>query len=361
MVKNEEHNIKDCLNSVAQYADEILVVDNGSTDKTLDILKDFGCKVIYSDEYYFDRARNLYLEQATGEWILAIDADERLTSEGMKQIRKFISNAPQIIMGAYLPFYQYLGTGRWAYIEMMRLFRNHDQIRYNDKKIHPSPRPSIDKLGGVIHRGLYSPIHHMDSLDGKRTSKKREKYIKLSMEEIKDPGIQVLLGNEYIAVGEYKKAEVNLEKVILSQAPSDIRNRAALHLAQLYILQDDFDKASFVLDNIKTANVQFQSKIHTASAMNYMKFGLFEKALSASFRAIEKDPNAAHNYLNIGVIYDRLGDSKADEYYYSALKLNPYLLNPVIYCDGDSPNPYLHQNVVIESNLERILACMKNK
>ncbi|RPE06722.1 glycosyltransferase [Paenibacillus polymyxa] len=355
MVKNEELNLRDCLRSVAQHADEIVVIDNGSTDNTVEILTEFDCKIIYSDKYYFDQARNLYLEQATGEWILAIDADERLTSEGMLGIKKFINSAPEKVMGSYLPFYQYLGSGRWAYIEMMRLFRNHSRIRYNDKKIHPSPRPSIDLLGGVINRGLYSPIHHLDSLEGKRTSNKREKYINLSIEEVDDPGIQVLLGNEYIAIGEYKEAEVNFQRVIMSSAPEDIKIRACIHLAQLHVLKEDFDKASNILNSIDTNNPQFQSKIQSVLVINYMKAGLVEKALNSSFMAMEKDPLAAHNHLNIGTIYDQLGYPEADKYYCSALKLNPYLEDPVIYGDGDSPNPYLHQNLVIGTNLKRIL------
>ena len=82
IVKNEEDNITQCLSSVRDVADEIVVVDTGSCDNTLAIAQSFGAKVFSCPwEDNFSIPRNVSLEHAQGEWILMIDADEQLAEE----------------------------------------------------------------------------------------------------------------------------------------------------------------------------------------------------------------------------------------------------------------------------------------
>ncbi|MBI2900369.1 MAG: glycosyltransferase family 2 protein [Planctomycetes bacterium] len=78
--KNEEHNIEPCLRSVA-WCDEIVVVDSGSTDRTLEIAKRFASRVISNPWPGYIAQKNFALDQATGDWILSLDADERCTPE----------------------------------------------------------------------------------------------------------------------------------------------------------------------------------------------------------------------------------------------------------------------------------------
>lgn len=80
ITKNEEHNIRACLNSIS-WADEIIVVDSGSTDATVDICKEFGCIVQETDWPGFGPQKNRALALATKPWVLSIDADERVTPE----------------------------------------------------------------------------------------------------------------------------------------------------------------------------------------------------------------------------------------------------------------------------------------
>jgi len=79
IVKNEEANLRDCLESVKDVVDEIVLVDTGSTDKTIRIAEEFGAK-IYRFNWIndFSAARNFALKQSTGDWILYLDADEGL-------------------------------------------------------------------------------------------------------------------------------------------------------------------------------------------------------------------------------------------------------------------------------------------
>ena len=92
IVKNEQENIAQCLNSVKD-ADEIIVVDTGSKDETPDIAKSMGAKVFFFPwRDNFAEAYNFADSRCQGDWILSIDADERLEEGGIKKIRKLIKD-----------------------------------------------------------------------------------------------------------------------------------------------------------------------------------------------------------------------------------------------------------------------------
>lgn len=80
IVRNEEKNLKDCLETV-RWADEIIIVDSGSTDRTLEIVKQYTSKVFQEPFQNFSAQKNAALSHATGDWIFVIDADERVSPE----------------------------------------------------------------------------------------------------------------------------------------------------------------------------------------------------------------------------------------------------------------------------------------
>jgi len=89
--RNEEENIGRCLESVKDIADEIIVVDEGSTDNTIEIARSFGAKV-YKVKHrpIFHISKQKALDYATGDWILQLDADERVTGELAVEIKEVI-------------------------------------------------------------------------------------------------------------------------------------------------------------------------------------------------------------------------------------------------------------------------------
>ena len=94
IVKNEEQNLRGCLESVKPFVDEIIIVDTGSTDGTIAIAKEFEAKIIsFQWTEHFSEARNESLKHATGNWIFCLDADERLV-EGFR-LRALCSLAVQ--------------------------------------------------------------------------------------------------------------------------------------------------------------------------------------------------------------------------------------------------------------------------
>ncbi|MFQ5952904.1 MAG: glycosyltransferase family 2 protein, partial [Candidatus Omnitrophota bacterium] len=89
---NEEQGIETCLNSL-RFADEIIVVDSGSSDRTVELAKRFTEKVYVNKFKNFSNQKNFAIEKASGEWILSIDADEivteELAKEGLCKLGKF--------------------------------------------------------------------------------------------------------------------------------------------------------------------------------------------------------------------------------------------------------------------------------
>ena len=102
IVKNEEKMLEGCLESVKNIADEIIIVDTGSTDSTVEIAIKYNARIFYFawiDD--FSAARNESIKYATAKWILYLDADERLTEIGQNQIRNLVSTANSDIGGYF--------------------------------------------------------------------------------------------------------------------------------------------------------------------------------------------------------------------------------------------------------------------
>ena len=135
---NEERNIERCLRSV-QWADEIVVVDSGSTDGTLDICERLGCKIVRTPWLGFGRTKQLAVESASNEWVFSIDADEEATPE-LQQRLQSIASAPEALRGYRVnrrSFYlgKLIKHSGWTHDYPLRFF-NRRYGRFNDKPVH---------------------------------------------------------------------------------------------------------------------------------------------------------------------------------------------------------------------------------
>lgn len=93
---NEENNIVDCLESLGAFADEVVVVDGSSTDRTKDLAQKLGAKVIKTtNKAMFHINKNLAFKNCTSDWIFLIDADERMTDELKDEIKRVIKSNPE--------------------------------------------------------------------------------------------------------------------------------------------------------------------------------------------------------------------------------------------------------------------------
>ncbi len=99
ITKNEKKDLPRCLESIKNLADEIIVVDDGSTDGTVEIAKKYGAKVFERELDNFASQKNFAIEKASGDWIFSVDADEVLPNELAEEIRRILkySRAPSAV------------------------------------------------------------------------------------------------------------------------------------------------------------------------------------------------------------------------------------------------------------------------
>lgn len=160
IVRNEERDLPGCLESLRGLADDIVVVDSRSTDRTREIAAAHGARVIEKDFAGFGPQKQFALEQAGGDWVLNIDADERVTPALAEEIRGVLSVSPPV-NGFFLPFHNiFLGRrlrfgSHWSESHL-RLFRR-DKGRYAGRDIHEGIDvvPPLGRLRAAVRHESY--------------------------------------------------------------------------------------------------------------------------------------------------------------------------------------------------------------
>ena len=129
IVKNEEKNLTTCLESVQDIVDEMVVMDTGSTDKTVEIARKFGAKVpIFTWCNNFATARNAALNHVTGDWVLILDADEVFNQKIISQIREAIADKNNLVINLVR---HEIGASQSPYSLVSRLFRKHPAVEFS--------------------------------------------------------------------------------------------------------------------------------------------------------------------------------------------------------------------------------------
>ncbi len=160
LAKNAEKTIEKCLKSVS-WSDEILVIDDESTDQTGDIAKKLGAKVIlHALENDFSQQRNVALQQATGDWVLFIDADEVVSSPLHKEILHHIHNPESTYQGFFLLrrdilWGKEIKHGESGNLQLLRLARKNAGIW--EGKVHE--RWLVKGKIGYLQHSLYHYPH----------------------------------------------------------------------------------------------------------------------------------------------------------------------------------------------------------
>ena len=165
ITRNEIRNIGNCLRSVA-FADEVVVVDSGSTDGTVEAARAAGATVIVAPDWPgFGPQKNRALDAATGEWVFSIDADEQVSAELADSIRTAIHS------GKYNAYTinrrsnycgQYMAHSGWYPDRVVRLFRR-DTARFSDDIVHERvvTKGSVGRLEGDL---LHDSMPHFESV-----------------------------------------------------------------------------------------------------------------------------------------------------------------------------------------------------
>ncbi|HEX4036608.1 MAG TPA: glycosyltransferase family 2 protein [Acidobacteriaceae bacterium] len=188
ITRNEEANLARTLESV-RWADEIVIVDCGSTDRTQEIARSFGAKFLVEAWKGFGAQKNAAIAKCTSEWVLALDADEEVSARLGAEIRQLLRGQPA--RDAYLLPRRNYFLGRWVrhggYFPdpKLRLFRR-GSAQFEERAVHETLRPTgpterlrgellhyaYPTLGGYIeHMNRYSALGAGQAVDKGKTSR----------------------------------------------------------------------------------------------------------------------------------------------------------------------------------------------
>ena len=179
IAKNEEANLPGCLESV-RWADEIILIDSNSTDRTVEIARAYGAMVFQVEWRGFGHAKGFGIEKAASEWIFSIDADERITPDLAAEIKEAVK------LGRYSGYYlprrtNFLGRwirySRWYPDYVLRLFQK-NKGSFSSSLVHE--KATVDGPVGRLH----NPILHYSYPDIETYFRKFERYTALGAEEL---------------------------------------------------------------------------------------------------------------------------------------------------------------------------------
>jgi len=184
ITKNEAESLPACLASV-QFADQVVVVDSGSTDDTVKIASDSGCDIFIEKWRGFGPQKQFAIDQCKHRWVLVLDADEQIPPETAMAISDIVSKEPEGVAGYSFPRRNWF-QGRWikhlwGRDRVVRLFRK-DLGRMSTAAVHES----VEVTGRV--EGLGVPIEHYTESDLGRILIKIDHYSTLGAREAFDKG-----------------------------------------------------------------------------------------------------------------------------------------------------------------------------
>ncbi|MBS4190260.1 glycosyltransferase [Bacillus sp. FJAT-49705] len=285
IVKNEEKFLERCLSSVKSKVDEIIIVDTGSTDGTIEIASKFKAKV-YNLEWKadFSFARNFSLEKATSDYILVLDADEYL--DDSSNLEKVLETEKDHYT---VRIKNYLSSGGAIYHPAVRLFKNNRGLQYFGK-IHEHLNVE-DKSLNLTHEFGDLIINHEGYKDEiVKEKNKHERNIKILLDEVeKNPS-----GYNYYNLGNQYKSNEELDKAL-----DAYQIAFPLSKDRLYI--------QYLLYNMIDCLRQLER---------------FEEALNVVDASIESFPNHTDFHFMKGRIYEELNYLQdAEQAYKQCLKL----------------------------------------
>ncbi len=260
IAKNEEHFLKKHLPIISNFVSEIIYVDTGSSDFSVEIASEYTDKIFVRKwKHSFEDARNFAIKKASKKWILVLDADEIISPRDFPKIKHFLNNFPDV---AGFIFYQrsYLndpstenfivnktdypeGMQFKGYIDIpvVRLFKNTPQVKYTGAA-HDLVEYSIEKENKINTK---IPIHHYGMVRGINKSIEKDKeYLKQLKKDLKKyPNLfktHYTLGRLLYRMGKYNEAEERTKKAIEIRSNS---SEAYFLLSMIYYMQGKYEEA----------------------------------------------------------------------------------------------------------------------
>jgi len=334
IAKNESNSLQNCLKSVQNVVDEIIVLDTGSTDKTPEIAQEFGAKVYHFQWCNdFSVARNEALKYVQGDWVLVLDADEALKPEIVTQLKQVIQQPNLLVVNLIR---QEIGAKQAPYSLVSRLFRKHSEVYFSrpyhamiddsvSLLLQKEPQWQIASLSDVaiLHYG-YAP--------GAIASRNKFQNAKTTMEGYlnqhpNDPYVCNKLGALYLEIGETSKGIELLQRGLIADF-IDLGVLYELHY-HLGITYESLQQENLAISHYQAATqldilpqLKLGAWINLGNALKTTN--QLKEAQEAYGNAIAIDPNFAVSYYNLGMLLKQMGRfTDAIALYQQAIKLNP--------------------------------------
>ncbi|WP_405115535.1 glycosyltransferase [Paenibacillus sp. FSL K6-1217] len=312
IVKDEESWIGRCLSSVRQGVDEIIVVDTGSRDRTMDVAHGLGAKILqYPWKDSFAEARNYSLRHATGEWVLWMDADEEIAEAEAVMLRQVDGLRDSKLVSLETVHFSSPFRPRpdEAYrLEQCRLFRNgegiqftgdiHEQLSLPGQHAGEASSPPIRLPVRLFHYGYLESVTSLKS--------KHERNLKLLQQSVSghpnpDPWSLYHIASEYQRTGEYASA---FQQVNLAIAASLRQNRLPPSLFyklkySCLVTMGSFREGWPGIDKAISLYPDYVD-LHLYKGCILMNIGQVEAAISAFEHCLDLGENALHNMVLSG-------------------------------------------------------------
>ena len=345
IVRDEATQIEDCLRSVQGFVDEMVVVDTGSTDNTVALAEGMGARVeriAWPGD--FAPARNQALAWVSGDWVLVLDADERLRPEAMAPLRALMAQ-PDVLLINLLRHER--GAVQSPYSNVSRLFRRHPAIRWS-RAYHSMVDDSVAELlqqeshwriadcpePALLHDGYRPEL----LAQGNKPQRLRQAMEAELLERPGDPYACAKLGSLEVAEGNLERG-VALLRQGLAQCSAEAhpeRYELLLHLALAEALRDPDAAAALYRDALAlplAPRLSLAARLNLAALL--LQQGQAQEAEALCQQATATAPEISLGWYNLGLIRRRLGDiAGALEAYREARRLQP-------------EHPETHQNLAV--------------
>jgi glycosyltransferase involved in cell wall biosynthesis len=360
IVKNEEENLRRCLDSVRDSVDEIIVVDTGSTDRTVEIAESYGARIFsHPWEGSFSKARNYSLKYATCDWILILDADEELKREDAPKLRDITKNN-EIKIVSFVINNKYKDSTQEGHAQMVRLYRNfngvhykgivHNAIQYSDKCFYSSIT--------VIHHGYNLSDEKMDE-KFIRTSTLLKKQIEADPQ---NPVPHMYIGVSYMDRRMYEEA-ITSSKSAISLAEENGLNKKDF-LVSYYIVS----AAYFEMNEFKKSEIYAMKSVkldnHFLDGHCLLAFANYNLKEYDRFMEASEDYLAAWNWItNTYSSKAESGDATNVIYHTIGHKWKIHLLRGFSYLSNNQNefgNSEINKAINESSDMENCLTLLGN-
>jgi tetratricopeptide (TPR) repeat protein len=334
IVKNEQASLPRCLNSVKDVVNEMVILDTGSTDRTIEIAREWGAKV-YQFEWCndFSAARNQALKYVQGKWILVLDADEVLTQEIVPPIQQALKNEHYLAINLLR---KEIGASQSPYSLVSRLFRNHPQIHFSrpyhalvddsvQALLQQKPQWQVVSLSSVAieHYG-YQP-QAIAALD--KTTRAQQAMESFLVTHPYDAYVCNKLGALYVQLDRVPEGIELLQRGLKSTTvEAAVLYELHYHLANAYRQLQNLDLAIEHYQSAIQQPILLSLKLGAYNNLGNLLFSVrdFTNAKRAYETTLKIDPTFAAGHNNLGMTLKAIGQwESAIASYQNAIQLNP--------------------------------------